>query len=78
VFTFFHLFKEGAYSRDVLKVQTPVSHACADLLLPLAEWFLHIRVIYMNIVLYGSNSLKCYLYSVYPFLTSQELLICVV
>jgi len=47
VFTFFHLLKEGAYLRDVLKVQTPVSDACTDLLLPLAEWFLHSWVIYM-------------------------------
>ena len=36
VYTFFHLFKEGAYLRNGLKVQNPVSHACTDLLLPLS------------------------------------------
>jgi len=75
VFTFFHLFKQGACLRDDLKVQTPVSLACTDLLLlPLAEWFLHSWVICRNIVFYESHSLKCYLYFVYLFLTSQELL----
>jgi hypothetical protein len=77
VFTFFHLFEEGAYLRVVLNERTPVSYACTDLLLPIAECVLHRWGIYMNIVFYGSHSLKSYLYIVYLFLALQEWLICV-
>ena len=62
VFTFFHLFKEGAYLRDDPKIQTPVSHAWTDLLLPLAEWFLHSWVTHIYIYIYIYVYIYLYLF----------------